>query len=174
MINDEEAPTGRPAGGLAWAGLYNSFFWIDPVNKVGGVFMSQLLPFVDTKTLQAFSDFEFGLLSRRFGVKKGAPAGGGARPAATPGARGAAIPDPELLPRVRASPPGNRALTLQQQRVVELLGELGSGRSSRHRGGARTRMSNIWAWFSGRYIGRDPASDGVLRPIPLVLAGSRA
>ena len=58
MINDEEAPTGRPAGGLAWAGLYNTFFWIDPVNKVGGVFMSQLLPFVDTKTLQAFSDFE--------------------------------------------------------------------------------------------------------------------
>ena len=43
MINDEEAPTGRPAGGLAWAGLYNTFFWIDPVNKVGGVFMSQLL-----------------------------------------------------------------------------------------------------------------------------------
>ena len=58
MINDEQAPTGRPAGSLAWAGLYNSFFWIDPVNKVGGVFMSQLLPFVDTKTLQAFYDFE--------------------------------------------------------------------------------------------------------------------
>jgi len=58
MINEEEAPTGRPAGGLAWAGLYNSFFWIDPVNKVGGVFMSQLLPFVDTKTIQAFYDFE--------------------------------------------------------------------------------------------------------------------
>jgi methyl acetate hydrolase len=58
MINEEEAPTGRPAGGLAWAGLYNTFFWIDPVNKVGGVFMSQLLPFVDTKTIQAFYDFE--------------------------------------------------------------------------------------------------------------------
>jgi CubicO group peptidase (beta-lactamase class C family) len=58
MINEEEAPTGRPAGSLAWAGLYNTFFWIDPVNKVGGVFMSQLLPFVDTKTLQAFYDFE--------------------------------------------------------------------------------------------------------------------
>ena len=58
MINDEQAPTGRPAGSLAWAGFYNTFYWIDPVNKVGGVFMSQLLPFVDTKTLQAFSDFE--------------------------------------------------------------------------------------------------------------------
>ena len=58
MINDEEAPTGRPAGSLAWAGFYNTFYWIDPVNKVGGVFMSQLLPFVEPKTLQAFSDFE--------------------------------------------------------------------------------------------------------------------
>jgi methyl acetate hydrolase len=58
MINDEEAPTGRPAGSLAWAGIYNTFFWIDPTNKVGGVFMSQLLPFVDTKTVQAFYDFE--------------------------------------------------------------------------------------------------------------------
>jgi CubicO group peptidase (beta-lactamase class C family) len=58
MINEEQAPTGRPAGSLAWAGLYNTFFWIDPVNKVGGVFMSQVLPFVDTQTLQAFYDFE--------------------------------------------------------------------------------------------------------------------
>lgn len=58
MINEEEAPTGRPAGSLAWAGLYNTFFWIDPANDVGGVFMSQLLPFVDTEVLQAFHDFE--------------------------------------------------------------------------------------------------------------------
>ena len=58
MINDERAPTGRPAGSLAWAGLYNTFFWIDPQNKVGGIFMSQLLPFVDTKTLEAFYAFE--------------------------------------------------------------------------------------------------------------------
>jgi methyl acetate hydrolase len=58
MINEEQAPTGRPAGSLAWAGLYNTFFWIDPKNKVGGVFMSQLLPFVDTRTIEAFYAFE--------------------------------------------------------------------------------------------------------------------
>ena len=58
MINEEEAPTGRPAGGLAWAGLYNTFFWIDPKNEIGGVYMSQLLPFVDEKVLSAFNDFE--------------------------------------------------------------------------------------------------------------------
>ncbi|MGE3295636.1 MAG: serine hydrolase domain-containing protein, partial [Geminicoccaceae bacterium] len=32
MINDEPAPTGRPAGSLAWAGIQNTFFWIDPTN----------------------------------------------------------------------------------------------------------------------------------------------
>jgi CubicO group peptidase (beta-lactamase class C family) len=58
MINEEQAPTGRPAGSLAWAGGVNTFFWIDPTNGIGGVFMSQLRPFVDTKTLQTFYDFE--------------------------------------------------------------------------------------------------------------------
>ena len=58
MINEEEAPTGRPAGSLAWAGLYNTFFWIDPDTGIGGVFMSQLLPFVDEKVLEAFQNFE--------------------------------------------------------------------------------------------------------------------
>jgi len=58
MINEEVAPTGRPAGSLAWAGLRNTFFWIDLENDIGGVYMSQLLPFVDEKVLQAFHDFE--------------------------------------------------------------------------------------------------------------------
>src|ERR1051326_4265040 len=30
MINNEQAPTGRSAGSLAWAGLANSYYWIDP------------------------------------------------------------------------------------------------------------------------------------------------
>lgn len=58
MINEEAAPTGRPAGSLAWAGIQNTFFWIDLRNEIGGVFMSQVLPFVDTKTLDAFYEFE--------------------------------------------------------------------------------------------------------------------
>ena len=58
MINEQRAPTGRSAGSLAWAGLFNTFFWIDPSRDMGGVFMAQVLPFVDPKTLQAFYDFE--------------------------------------------------------------------------------------------------------------------
>ena len=42
MVNDEEAPTGRPAGALGWAGLANLFYWIDRRNGFGeaGVSMS--------------------------------------------------------------------------------------------------------------------------------------
>ena len=58
MINEETAPTGRSPGSLAWAGLPNTFFWIDPVKKIGGVILMQVLPFVDEKALGLFTAFE--------------------------------------------------------------------------------------------------------------------
>ena len=45
MVNDEEAPTGRPAGAIGWAGLANLFFWIDRQNGLGGFWATQILPF---------------------------------------------------------------------------------------------------------------------------------
>jgi CubicO group peptidase (beta-lactamase class C family) len=58
MINEATAPTGRRAGSLAWAGIMNTFFWIDPGTGIGGVYMTQILPFVDTKALDSFYAFE--------------------------------------------------------------------------------------------------------------------
>jgi methyl acetate hydrolase len=58
MINEEDAPTGRPAGSLAWAGMANSYYWIDPKNGIGGVFTSSLLPFVDTVALPLYLQIE--------------------------------------------------------------------------------------------------------------------
>jgi CubicO group peptidase (beta-lactamase class C family) len=58
MINAEQAPTGRSAGSLAWAGLANSYYWIDPKKGVGGVYLTQILPFADKKALPLFLDFE--------------------------------------------------------------------------------------------------------------------
>jgi methyl acetate hydrolase len=58
MISTEAAPGGRSAGGLAWAGLGNTYFWIDPANGVAGVILMQLLPFADAKALAIFADFE--------------------------------------------------------------------------------------------------------------------
>jgi len=58
MINTEEAPTGRSAGSLGWAGLANSFFWIDPAKGIGGAYLTQVLPFIDTKAFPLYLDFE--------------------------------------------------------------------------------------------------------------------
>src|SRR3954447_24956278 len=44
MINDEPAPTGRPAGALGWAGLPNLFYWIDRQNGIGGFWATQVSP----------------------------------------------------------------------------------------------------------------------------------
>ena len=58
MVNDEEAPTGRPAGALGWAGLANSFFWIDRKNGLGGYWATQILPFADPTSFGGYMDFE--------------------------------------------------------------------------------------------------------------------
>jgi CubicO group peptidase (beta-lactamase class C family) len=58
MINDAAAPTGRSAGSLAWGGLANTYFWIDQKRGVGGVYMTQVLPFSDDKSVPLFLEFE--------------------------------------------------------------------------------------------------------------------
>ena len=58
MINHHTAPTGRSAGSLAWGGLSNCYFWIDPVKRIAGVYLTQILPFADTKSLPMYLDFE--------------------------------------------------------------------------------------------------------------------
>jgi len=58
MINDEAAPTGRPAGSLAWAGLANLYYWIDRQNGIGGFWATQILPFVDAPSVGGYLDFE--------------------------------------------------------------------------------------------------------------------
>jgi methyl acetate hydrolase len=58
MINEERAPTGRSPGSLFWGGLANSYYWIDPAKKVGGVYLTQILPFGDHRALPLFLDFE--------------------------------------------------------------------------------------------------------------------
>ena len=58
LINPEPLPTGRSAGSLAWAGLANSYYWIDPTRQVAGVYATQVLPFFDHRAVQAFEAFE--------------------------------------------------------------------------------------------------------------------
>ena len=58
QINQEPLPTGRPAGGLMWAGIANSYFWIDMDNQVAGAYLSQQLPFADARAYQLYTDIE--------------------------------------------------------------------------------------------------------------------
>jgi CubicO group peptidase (beta-lactamase class C family) len=58
LINTETGHSGRSAGSLAWAGLNNTYFWLDPVKKVAGVLMTQTLPFADATVLKALNAFE--------------------------------------------------------------------------------------------------------------------
>ncbi|SEH77250.1 serine hydrolase domain-containing protein [Tardiphaga sp. OK245] len=58
MINTAQSAEGRSAGSLAWAGLANTYYWIDPARDITGVIMMQVLPFADSTCLKVFSDFE--------------------------------------------------------------------------------------------------------------------
>jgi CubicO group peptidase (beta-lactamase class C family) len=58
LINSDPVPEGRSAGSLAWAGLYNSYYWIDREKDVCGVLITQILPFYDADVLALLSEFE--------------------------------------------------------------------------------------------------------------------
>jgi methyl acetate hydrolase len=58
MLTEQAGPDGRSPGSLAWAGLANCYFWLDPQRGVAGVFLTQVLPFADDPALQSFAGFE--------------------------------------------------------------------------------------------------------------------
>jgi methyl acetate hydrolase len=58
LINTSPYTGGRSAGSLAWAGLYNTFYWIDPKRRRCAVILMQFLPFVDKDAIGLFGDFE--------------------------------------------------------------------------------------------------------------------
>ncbi|MGW5297171.1 serine hydrolase domain-containing protein [Rhodococcus aetherivorans] len=58
MVNEEPAPTGRPAGALGWAGLANLYYWIDRQNGIAGFWATQILPFADAVSFGGYLDFE--------------------------------------------------------------------------------------------------------------------
>jgi methyl acetate hydrolase len=58
MISTEAVPHRRAANSLCWAGLGNTYFWIDPASRVCGVILTQILPFADEKVLALYDAFE--------------------------------------------------------------------------------------------------------------------
>ena len=61
MITTQPVPEGRSAGSLTWAGIYNTYYWIDPKKRIAAVFMTQVLPFADQRVLRVYRRFERGI-----------------------------------------------------------------------------------------------------------------
>lgn len=60
-INEAAIPSRRAAGSLSWAGIFNTYFWIDPTSRLCAVFMTQTTPFLDPMVVEAFDAFERGV-----------------------------------------------------------------------------------------------------------------
>ncbi|MGH7042699.1 MAG: serine hydrolase domain-containing protein [Acetobacteraceae bacterium] len=67
LINTQPVPGGRSADSLAWAGLNNTYFWLDPHTGVAGVLMTQVLPFGDPMVLKLLEAFETSVYRSRNG-----------------------------------------------------------------------------------------------------------
>jgi len=72
LINTARTPEGRSPGSLAWAGLANTYFWIDPSRDVAGVILMQVLPFIDLKCVEAFAGLESGVYAGLDATKQAA------------------------------------------------------------------------------------------------------
>jgi methyl acetate hydrolase len=58
MLNSQATPKGRNAGSGFWCGLGNLYFWMDPTAGKLGLFMTEILPFLDLEAIQLFDEFE--------------------------------------------------------------------------------------------------------------------
>ena len=61
LINPQQGPAGRSGGSLTWAGLANTYFWVDPSKRVAGVILTQILPFADARVFNLYAAFESGV-----------------------------------------------------------------------------------------------------------------
>ncbi|MES1924235.1 beta-lactamase [Salinisphaera sp. T31B1] len=57
-LNEAATAEGRSPGSPGWAGLANTYYWIDRERGTAAVFMTQLLPFADPSTLALLREFE--------------------------------------------------------------------------------------------------------------------
>jgi CubicO group peptidase (beta-lactamase class C family) len=57
-MNTNPLEKGRGANTLSWAGIFNTFFWIDRDKKVCAVVMTQMLPFLEDGPQALMNDFD--------------------------------------------------------------------------------------------------------------------
>lgn len=57
-LNSGTVGTARGVNTMSWAGIFNTFFWIDREKQIGAVVMTQMLPFLDPGAQQLIEDFD--------------------------------------------------------------------------------------------------------------------
>lgn len=63
MIETQAKPGGRAAGSWGWAGIFNTFFWGDPLAGIGAVLLMQMSPFCEPACLRLLDEFETAVYS---------------------------------------------------------------------------------------------------------------
>lgn len=58
VTGEHSGDSERAPGSLSWAGIFNTEFWIDPANGIGGVLLMQYLPFYDQEAIDTLVGFE--------------------------------------------------------------------------------------------------------------------
>jgi methyl acetate hydrolase len=58
LMNPRGYAKGRSAGSLAWAGIQNTFYWIDPSRNLCATIMMQYYPFCDREAIGLLREFE--------------------------------------------------------------------------------------------------------------------
>lgn len=58
ILNQEQLPSGRSAGGMQWGGYPNLFWWINPKDGICGCYFSQLVPTGDVQSFEMYKTFE--------------------------------------------------------------------------------------------------------------------
>jgi methyl acetate hydrolase len=61
MLTPEPGPNGRSPGSVTWAGIFNTYYWLDPRRRLAGVIMTQILPFADHQAVALYGAFERGV-----------------------------------------------------------------------------------------------------------------
>jgi CubicO group peptidase (beta-lactamase class C family) len=60
-IESVAQPSGRPAGSASWAGIFNTYYWIDFDNAFAATLMMQVKPFADPYCVELYRQFEHAL-----------------------------------------------------------------------------------------------------------------
>ena len=63
MIETVSRPGKRAAGSYSWAGIVNTYFWVDPANGLAAVLLLQLAPFASRSSVDMLQRFESAVYS---------------------------------------------------------------------------------------------------------------